>query len=216
MSTMFLNSRSCYPEWVRIPHSSSMDDLLLPPLATAELRTARFGRQALESFNSSTTRIPQLVSSLASQAQQYPNQPPDETYSRNVPRPQLKSSTILPSPTGQPKPSVVRFEFIQINKPSGKTDSSGGANMRTHIMKRYHENRKRQNAGTRTRFSQLPSQIRSTSHRCLPAVPSQLVSMPTKLQGQHSNLPQTRVFLETMNLGVVCGPVRETDPAKNT
>jgi hypothetical protein len=216
---MSLEPRTFYPGRI-LPLPSLNENPLLPSLATmvmCPLTTPRFRSQAPEVFLSSISGLPQPPSNLGSQRQQTRAHLPDKSHPSGVLNPRLKPPTQPPSTACQPKPSVDGFEFIQINKPSGKTDSAGGASMRSHIMKKFHENR-RQRGKARVCLSVLPA-----SHRCSTAKSSitsvqsfevaanrhRLSSVsgqpfrPT-IRGQSFNMPSKEVPPQTINVAAVC------------
>jgi hypothetical protein len=218
-ATMSLESRTFYPERI-LPLPSSNESSLLPSLATIVMRpltTPRFRSQAPECFLASTPKLSQPPPNIGSQRQQSRTQFSDKTHSSNVPNPRLKPPTEQPSTACQPKPSIDGFEFIQINKPSGKTDSVGGANMRSHIMKRLHENR-RQKGKARVHASVLPvphrcSTIQSsvTSVQSLEVAANHYRLQPVSdqpslstIRGWSSNMPPREAPPETIKVETVC------------
>jgi hypothetical protein len=201
---MSLESRIFYPERFRLSLPSPKDTPRLPPLATivmTSLAAPSFGRQASGPFLATRSGLLQHSSEIGSQIQQCFTQIPNEAYSVHTSEPWKESplGDLLTAPPAPPvKPIVNGFQFIQINKPSGKTDSTGGANMRSHIMRRFHENRRRQSKG------RVPLSLAPTPHRC-----STTRSLATFVHGFENvvyrhNLPPNAASPETIRLQAVC------------
>jgi hypothetical protein len=208
---MSLEPRIFYPGRI-LPLPSPYENPLLPSLATMVMRpltTPRFRSQAPEGFLSSTSGLPQTTSNLGSQRQQTRAHFPGKSHPSDVPNPRLKHPT-------QP-PSVDGFEFIQINKSSGKTDSAGGASMRSHIMRKFHENR-RQRGKAKVCLSVLPAphrcstirssitsvqslEVASDRHR-LPSVSDE--PLRSTIRGQSFNMRSKEIPPQTINVEAFC------------
>jgi len=166
MATMSLDPRNFFTERT-LPHAPAEDMLLLPPLSTTAL-SAAFKRQRPAPCLTNSRRTLQLAPVLEPQANEHFDPLRYERCPRNVFSHQTNPCTKQPTTAREPKPSAVQFEFIQINKSSGKTDSSGGAKMRSHIIKRYHENKRRKIGGPKPPIQPFPTaQLCSNSAHCL-------------------------------------------------
>ena len=136
------------------------ESLLLPPLATlapipAQLHTLPTRARLVPLDVADSPRFEHQSFKVAEK--QPPSSKRNITYGSQ--RAVKTIATHAPAPVGNV------FNFIQIHTPSGKTDSSGDTQMRAHIMRKYHDDRKKQNKA-RSRIPELRSKAGAGSIQC--------------------------------------------------
>jgi hypothetical protein len=137
--------------------------MLLPSVPAAAMAplmtTLSHERQESDSFRSFADNL-KLIQDTNLPTQKYFHQLIDKPSQRDISKYQSRPTQHSPAS----HQSGDGFAFIQVHDPSGKTDPVGGSSMRSHIRKKFHENRRRREAKDKVNRTSTQVTLRFRQH----------------------------------------------------